>query len=744
MSRSYFFPICAFLLCVLAAAAMADSERLSLSRFSARPGPLTLTGLSTETDLFIPLSPAVELQKAVLELEYVNSAALIAGKAYLSVRFNEATLAQVALDPRHTRGTVSVALPAELWRGGFNKLSVAVIQRTEGQCMDPEAPELWTEIYLAESNLSATFVPRPQSYRIADLSGLLAPGLGSFSSATLVSVPGASGEILEQALPYVSQALAVRRHYEPLKVDYRRAEPGAESGGEARLDGPRWPYVPDTVGMHALVGTVTELSPYVESDHLQAVNGPHVAIDGENGRVRLIVTGTNAQEVVAAARDLGLIEDALNPGQAVTFRGVDGTPAALRAATRLQSGASYRFDALGTATTSFRGPGRFDANVDLPLPPDFYTTAGARGELLLDFTYGPGLGDGSVLQIMVNDQFVHGVEFNDPNGANFHKYRLAVPARLLKPGNNRLTFSFFLRPPASGDYCTSDYADHLLAQLSGKSTFSMPEGGNATILPDLSLLASMGYPYMDGSRDAPSVLYIADESLRGAALTLIGRIAQSENMAAAPWRIATGMPGNNVEGNAIVLAASDNLTEDLFDEWVVSLGKVKQWPYRSLQSLRSVVAGDRNTVTVEAPVLLGLGAAEDTVDVATLRQESALGDLGVITSFRFPGNGDALVTVITAAQRDTLRARVADLVTPAVWRQLGGDVAVWREDKLVYSIAVAEPYAIGQSNPWLVWRLSLSNNPFWWLGGGLVAFVLIVFFAYQLLKRRDIKLLEED
>src|SRR5262245_45252917 len=120
--------------------------RFPLSKFVAAAGPLRLRDASNEAKISLPLSSRLKPVSMELSLSLTNSIALVAAKSVLAVRFNDATLGQIRLDPNNPRATVKVNIPVDLLRPGYNTLALAVTQHTADDCEDPEAPELWTEI----------------------------------------------------------------------------------------------------------------------------------------------------------------------------------------------------------------------------------------------------------------------------------------------------------------------------------------------------------------------------------------------------------------------------------------------------------------------------------------------------------------------------------------------------------------------------------------------------------------------
>ena len=73
--------------------------------------------------LALPLAAGQEVKIAAISIEAVNSKALIKPRSILNVRFNNATIGQIHLDPERPSISSQVTIPASLWRSGFNNLS---------------------------------------------------------------------------------------------------------------------------------------------------------------------------------------------------------------------------------------------------------------------------------------------------------------------------------------------------------------------------------------------------------------------------------------------------------------------------------------------------------------------------------------------------------------------------------------------------------------------------------------------
>jgi cellulose synthase operon protein B len=709
---------------------------IALSHLYPQPGPVRLTGDTASFDLSIPLAATVVVQEASVELHYTNSIALRTGRSVMSIRLNDATLAQVALDPAQPVGVVTVNLPAELWHPGYNKLTVDVTQHYTDQCEDPGAPELWTEVDLFHSRLHYKIAPLPKPYLLSDLDSIFSPGLGGQSQVLLLTAPATTADQLRsEALPYVAQALALRRRYAPLTVEQATWTEGAQGNLS---------YLPNSAPadvLHVLVGTPDELARVLPKSALPTIDGPNVLLDSiGGGRARLIITGRTPDEVITAAHNLAVLQDTLTPAAQALFpagqRPTQAMPLGGRSV--LRGNVTYSFNDLGTPTTTIYGAGIQRVSVALPLAADYYTQENAQADLSINFAYSAAMGAGSVMNILLNDEFIQGIFFDITAGERFTSYLLHIPVRFLRPGMNTLDFQFATHPYRVGAACTSQKADYLFAQILGTSTIHLPEAGHAAVLPDLARFAAAGFPFVSNAGTAAGTIYIASPALGGSALTLIGKLAQTVRGPVSGWKVVVGLP-DNITGQAIVLATTDRLSPDYYVNLSTAIANTKRWPYRALEDLRTVSSQPHLTLGNLWSAVLGRKTlANPFPPQESLTQRSSLGDLGVAFALRNPHGaaGDTLM-VVTADADAQLADRVRALVQPEVWSQLKGDLVAWRQPNTpVFTMDVAQHYEVGKEDPWLLLRLTVSNNPLPWIAGAAAAAAVATATAFLLLRRR--------
>jgi len=718
-------------------------EALRLASFTAQPGPIRLTDVTSSVDLFIPVSSMVELRGARISLRYTHSIALRRERSLLLVRLNDITVAQIPVDPAQPGGVARFSVPDDLWQPGFNRLTIGVIQHYTDRCEDNLSPELWTELDLHESRLQFDLVAHTEQPTLSDLGAAFGPGIGAFGKVTVLSFADAD-EINAAALPLVAQALALRRRFVPLTVDH--------------IAWPEAQYPTSATDPLVIVGTAEKIAE-LTGKPAPAVDGPHLAISRtppvrdergrlvNPGRLQLLVTGRHAAEVIEAARTLALMDDVFNPVASSTVIDRQQSPAAISPLSRLvlQPERSYTFADLGFPTQTLKGFGSRRVGVDVRLPADFYTHDSAQVELLLDLAYGAGMGPGSVMNVFLNGDFVHGRLLDEAHGATFNRYRIVLPARRFVPGRNKIDFELTLRPEIVPGECAGLDGRHLVAQILDTSSLTLPAFGAASSQPNLRLFGSTGFPFSSEYADTRFDLFIDNPVQTGAALTLIGRIAQASGAPHDGWRLHTGLENLDRSTRSIVLAPISALPEALFANSSVAFGRALRWPYTAINDTRTAGDAQRDSFSAWLIHQLGLQATpkppapfQDMLQ-GHIEQVSGLGPLGGLVLLANPlAKPGAAVLVVTAEDAERLDERVNALVQPQVWSQLDGSVLLWQNaDSPVISAQVVDRFEMGTGSNWLLLRLWLSNKPWYWLALVLVGALLLAFAISAWLKRRQ-------
>lgn len=724
-------------------------QTVRLSSFTMNKGPIRLDGTSESVDLYIPKASTAVITNSWLDLQFIHSIMLLGERSSIRVLFNETTVAQIPYDPDQPKAREKILVPNELWRDGYNKLTITVIQHYIDRCEDPTSPELWTELDIHESVLAYSAEPVARALQLRDLSGLFSPGIGGLNSILLLNSPKADltktdSSYLNEALPLVAQALALRRDYSPLTIRHARWLDGQTGNAHSGESTSR--YIPDAhvPEGHVLIGTKTELAAILPKALIDRVKGPflHVGrldVPSHNNEVlqrtpgiRLIISGVSGEDVILAARALAQMDDGLDALAQPNSLKHDRLAAQASTAGSyfLHPGAVYTFADLGRTTTTFNGVGTKRMVVNLPIPGNFYTHESASVELSLDFSYGAGMGAGSIMSTFLNGEYIQGLEFKKPNGMGYRNYRISLPARMLRPGNNILEFEFSLRPEAVAGECISIPASHLLVQMLDSSSINLPPASPVAIQPNLAAFSATAFPYIADTHTVRSELVVGFEKMLGEALSLAGKLAQLSHRTARQMFVRTTIPAR-LETNTLLLATPNEMPKNIFASVSDSMDRTQQWVYRLLNMIKTVQATPSQT-----PAQLR---------AADLIQSGGLDNRGVLMAMRNPHSSTpTALMVITADNHTLLSQRVSDLLAPQVWSQLKGDLVVWESPRdAVVTMQVGDYYEIGEKDRWGMLILTLANNPWYTLAALLATLLCISLLTRRYLRKREAQKLAE-
>ena len=750
MSRCFLL----FSLIVCAFSAVSETSTYRLTDFYGGEGVVRMQGKSNTFDIAIPLTSIHKITDASLTIEVTSSQALIKKRSQLFVRFNNATIGQIAFDPNRSSLVSSIVVPATLWREGFNQLTFAVSQHYAEQCVDGNAPELWSEINVYNSTLSVSTELQENAASLAHLSGFFSPGIGGQRAVNIYRARDSAPQLMQRTLPLVSQALALRNQYQPLAIESAYipdgymlpdiAEDVSDFWQERRVDNYRksaWYLTqPQPQNVHVLVGTVEALSPVLSDTTINDIHGAFLKVERTpafeaqgrtwvNSSYRLIVSGTTDEEVYQAAKALSVMDDVLSPSSSVAILSQQGMqPERLQRTSVLSPGQRYSFSDLGIASERFNDEGDFTKRISLRLPADFYVPENASVELLLDFGYGAGAGPGSIMNVSVNEELVHGLYLGNENGEAFRDYQLRIPARFFKGGVNNIDIGATMRAPLAGVPCDDVFGSHLVFQINHSSSIELPEAGNVAVQPDLGLFSETGYPFARYKTAPQGHIFIPDDLYLDSALTLAGKLAQVAQSPLLNLEVSQDLAVTE-SGSVIILGTPASLNTVSQDAFVSSIGDTQRWPYRLQNQLYNRVRDITNDKSYKQMRVTGV-----TV------QEADLGNQAVLLAEEHPSSNASDTLFIIAAQTPALlKARVTDLTSLSLWGQLAGDFFVW-DDNLspLLVMQVNEKFEVGEpNNHWLTLRLWLSNNPWYWLLSFLLLVCIVSVFIFVLLKRRN-------
>lgn len=689
--------------------------RAALADFMPEPAPIDLRGAHARAELFIPIAAGLQPQRLTLYLAATNSVALQPWRSVLRVLLDENLVAQIPLDPKLPRIEATIELPAGRLRPGYHRLVFDAAQHYTEDCEDPAAPELWTQIDTRRSWLALEAVRRETPLNLSELDHLFDLRLWGPRHLTIAHVGAATPELIRLG-GLAAQIAALRYRYHPLRVTQRSLPPAP--GALAAL------METAESGPVLLLATPTQA---------RTLLGGDAGLAGGNGlalhrwptrpdRPLLVVQGDNLAGMEKALEALLLQQSPLSNRPQYTLRSVQQAdlPAPMPA------GRPVSLRELGWRD-DWSVVGRHGSrSIEFELPADFYTPRADVLVLRLNLAHGAGLRTDSALNVFVNGAFAQAVALVDAHGARHDDYAVHIPVELLRPGPNRIELRARLVPAVTG-HCLEQAIDQMQLAVRADSSLTLPEFAHVAAVPDLRLLGRSAYPYAEDER-LGLWLGEADDATVGAAWTLLGRLAQAHRRLLP--EVVVGVGKSPPAGR-----------QDL-----ILVGEPRRYPAERLRAApisadgRILFAGDDRFAA--APPWwrrwfdwLALGqppakAAPPVAEIVTggdvLGRQAAL--------MQWLDDAGRLHTWLAAEQGEILLERVGQLIEPALWGRLEGDIMVWRDTQTAYTQRVGNT-ALRGAAPWAM-RLGFlfSQRPVYWLTSGVVA-LLLAWTTWRLLLR---------
>jgi len=701
---------------------------LPLARLMTREGPVRLQGASATYTLSVPVARREVIREARLHLEFTNSVSLLDARSQLVVLLNDHVIVQMPLSSHQPEHSADIRVPIELLKPGYNSLTFSAAQHYTERCEDAAAPELWTEIDTERSTLALDAELAPlRAPTLAQLNELFDPKLRSPQRLIVVTV---GDRISERQLEWgglLAQAVALRLQYLPAKFEHRAASaPGTqEPGASAALDLGAAANATDADLL--LVGVREQLSPYLSAEQLNSIAGSYLgvaALATDPRQFVLIVSGRTEAEVTRAARALGHLSFPYPDTASINIDALElpavGPYAAARRAT---PNGVYRFAEFGFAGKEITGSSSEPVVLDFTLPPDLHSHESAEVTLRLHMAYGAGLRRDSSLDIALNGRFERAIALTSESGAAFRAYEMTIPLRSFRPGPNTLQFEAQLAPLVKGE-CTSVNTS-LRFTLFPDSTLTVPSAVHYLTLPDLHLFARTGFPYDVAPEGRDSTLYVASSDSRtvAAAWTLAAKLAQIKAAPLGDMRLTFTTP--EAAHHWLLVGTLPAVDPRLLDGAPLDL-RSGRWPYASevTEALDNEPGRLRRGWTFLRE-LFDLEQDHRGSPVVWITQRGGLGQSAIIQQYRSPRAGDRVATAILASDPVQLQESINQLVEPAVWSQLNGDVALWRSDARELSWQRAgKRFTFGSVGMSLRMEYFFSRHPF--LLGASAALTLLL------------------
>lgn len=708
----------------------ASVHSIPLSNLSSRVGPIRLTRTDGMASLSIAAARRETIKSAVLHLVTTNSIAL-KERSQLVVRLNNHTVAQLQLSARQPEITADIRLPAELLQAGYNQLTFRVAQHSQDvECEDPNAPELWTEIDTTASVLRLQTELKPLAPNLSDLNDLFDPKLQVAQKINIVTAGHPGSDAVLSAGGMLAQGIGVKYRY--LMPTIRQLDAQAASGGNGSgSTAPGLASAALTGADNLLVGTADALKPYLDSKVIAQIKGGFLAVypmpDGQH--FLMVVSGRDDKEVQRAAETFAWQRLDL-PAQAqwnISNFTAPAMPNYLPQANIAARG-MYNFKQLGFNTAAFSS--NSPAEININLPPDVYAQEDAQMEFHLNFSQGAKVNSEIIVNLYLNDVFQRSVTIEERQGGYYENYRLSLPLRNFRPGANVLSFRPAVMPQ---NICAQ--TGPLLMTLFDDSSVKVPYIYHFAQLPDLARFSSNAFPYVSQSDGSNLSLLVADKDSAtiGAAWTLLGKLAQKQTVPLRAAQITFGAPAS--QRNVMVVGNVATLPHDLLVDapWkldgnlsfinasipMASPSKESGWFQQQFQTLAGT-----NRSNAEADYL-------NTVVSGDARLASQL----LVMQFRSSKLDGVTTTVFASANPAQLQDGISQLVAPAYWNNLAGDVSLLSLGKTdVATQRIGATYAEGKIGKTEYLGYIGSKYPWTFYGVTVIALAILALLCLRLLR----------
>lgn len=592
-------------------------------------------------DISVPIPARWSVTRAVLTLDYVNSASMIGDRSHLIVQMNERPLAQIRLDRAATAGRKQIEVPPALLPPGYNALNIQAVQHYAATCEQVCAPNLWTTVNLYESSLEITYDLRPVPLRLSSLAEFL------FDPRIM---PQGDVHVITDNLTSDSATLAaIVASGIARKYDYRKVLFSVSREFQAATDNiliaPK-AYAESFLSQRGV--TITVNGPF-----LKILPLPLLAGGSDPGRALIVVSGASRDEIKLAAETLAHMSLPFPGSDEMTVREFKLPDISQYSGRRiLTPDKEYSLKTMNFGTQTFVGFNPNARHISFRLPADFLVKPNQYAVLKLNFTYGAGMRDDSVLTIMVNDRSVRVIHLKNGDGENIEGYRIDLPTYLFKPGHNTIRFAPTLNPVAQE--CDILRPDGFFLTIFENSTFTFPAMPHFVEMPKLELFMLDGFPVTRWPDGYDSLFFLTkkDFDTLAAALNIVGLISQKNGYPLFGATVAFERP-ERWKGEMIVLGDAASLPQDLVERSPLRLAATKLVPY---------------------PVIRDW---EKEASFAYSGQSSSPGpNQGIVMEFQSPVETGRSVLLLTGAGPAEVAALSRALLEPMVQDQLRGDLAL--------------------------------------------------------------------
>ncbi len=705
---------------IVAANAPSRDVKLTFAQIAPPPGSMILRGINPNGGLEFGMRSDEVVSKAMLNLEYTPSPALLPVQSQLKVYLNDELMDVLPVTKEQLGKKTLAQVPINpLFITDFNRVRLEFVGHYRDVCENPASSTLWMDVG-RNSSLQMTY----QSLALKnDLSAFPVPFFDPRDNRQL-KLP-----VVFAGSPDITQQLAAT-----IVTSWF----GSRSGWRGQSFPVLFDKLPDR---NAVVFATNEKRPAFLRDHPD-VTAPTVEIMNhpDNPYVKLLVVfGRDDKDLVQAAKGIAQ-GNVLFRGNSVTVN--DVKPLLPRkpydAPNWVRTDRAITFGELKTYEEQLQSTGLEPSpvNLSLNLPPDLYLLRTNGIDISLNYRYtAPATKDSSRMDISLNNQFLQSFSLASNQDTNKLMLRLPVLQGLLdgktdvsipalKLGAvNQLRFDFqYMNPMPGGsaDNCITFQPVQNHVVIGDESTIDFSKLYHFIAMPDLRAFANASFPFSRMADLSQSIVVMPktpDELQLTTLLDTMGTVGAQTGLPALNVTLTDdGSQIQNKDADIMVIgtlptALKDDKRVDLLVQAAQSWVKtpLRQTDFPSIMpDSNDRQASVQTTVTSQGPMAAIVGFQSpynDQRSVVALLADSPRG-----------------YTLLNNAMNDSGK-RAAMFGSVSIIRESGVD-----------SLRVGDVYYVGHL-PWFerLWY-ALSNHPVLLAILAAVSVVLLAWVLWRLLR----------
>ncbi len=694
--------------------------KLTFAQIAPPPGSMVLRGINPNGGVEFGMRSDEVVSKAMLNLEYTPSPALLPVQSQLKVYLNDELMDVLPVTKEQLGKKTLAQVPINpLFITDFNRVRLEFVGHYRDVCENPASSTLWMDVG-RNTSLQMTY----QSLALKnDLSAFPVPFFDPRDNRQLV-LP-----MVFAASPDTTQQLAA-------------TIVASWFGSRSSWRGQSFPVMYDKLpDRNAIVFATNDKRPSFLRDH-PAVKAPTVEMMShpDNPYVKLLVVfGRDDKDLLQAAKGIAQ-GNVLFRGNSVTVDNVK--PLLARkpydAPNWVRTDRAITFGELKTYEEQLQSTGLEPSPVSLSLnlPPDLYLMRTNGIDISLKYRYtAPATKDSSRMDISLNNQFLQSFSLTSNQETNQLMLRLPVLQGLLdgktdvsipalKLGAvNQLRFDFqYMNPMPGGsvDNCITFQPVQNHVVIGDDSTIDFSKYYHFLAMPDLRAFANASFPFSRMADLSESIVVMPKSPSEGQVTTLLDTLASVGAQTGLPAiNLTLTDDGSQIQNKDADIMVIGNIPDKLKDDKRVDLlvQAAQSWvntPMRQTEFPSIMPDNNDRQATVQTTV-------------------TSTGPMAAIVGFQSPYNDQRSVIALLADSPrgyELLNNAMNDSGKRAA---MFGSVSVIRESG-VNSLRVGDVYYVGHL-PWFerLWY-ALSNHPVLLAILAAVSVVLLAWVLWRLLR----------